>query len=286
MDWNRRRFLGTIGGLLLAGCAAARVRPTPTVEDTPPVTAVLPNADLAVGRNRFLLGLLDAQNRPITDAQVHLRFYFLGDPAPRVRTESDAIFRGDGLGDRGLYVATVEFPEPGLWGVEVLARRPAQALPPTRWQFTVQPQSQTPPLGAAAIPSRNPTVHTVDDPARLCSAVPPCPLHDRVIADVLAQGRPLALYFGTPGYCVSRVCGPALAVVLALWEAYRDRADFIHIEIYTDPATRTLAPTVQEWRLPSEPWLFLIDRQGRVAEKFEASITRTEVEPALIRLLA
>lgn len=286
MRWSRRRFLGGIGGLLLVGCAGPRVRPTPTAGGTPAVTAVLPNADLAVGRNRFLLGLLDAQNRPITDAQVHLRFYFLDDPAPRVRTEGEAVFRGEGLGPQGLYVATVEFPEPGRWGVEVLARRPAQVLPPTRWQFSVQPQSQTPPLGSPAIPSRNPTVRDVADPTRLCSAAPPCPLHDRVIAEVLAAGRPLVLYFATPGYCVSRVCGPGLTVVLALWEAYRDRADFVHIEIYADPATRTVAPTVQEWRLPSEPWLFLIDRQGRVAEKFEAGLTRAEVEPALRRLLA
>jgi len=35
MRWSRRQFLGGIGGLLLAGCAGPRVRPTPTAGGRP-----------------------------------------------------------------------------------------------------------------------------------------------------------------------------------------------------------------------------------------------------------
>jgi hypothetical protein len=45
-------------------------------------------------------------------------------------------------------------------------------------------------------------------------------------------------------------------------------------------------PTVGEWGLPSEPWLFVVDADGRLVEKFEGSITLEEVSPTLARVLS
>lgn len=303
MKHSRRQMLALFGPVagfaVLSACAPSRASiATPAVvptastgkvgtpsSATAPVTAVLPNSDLAVGRNRFLLALLDGNNQPITNAQVHLRFYSLKGEQPVLRAEADALYRGEGLVNRGVYVSTVSFSEAGAWGVEVIARRDQDELPTTRWSFEVQPESRTPALGTPARPSRNPTTNEIDDPAKLCTAVPACDMHDLVIADVVGKGRPLVLYFGTPGFCTSQVCGPGLDVVQQLKERFGKDADFIHIEIYKDPATRTVAETVTEWRLPSEPWLFLIDRQGTIADKFEGGITLPEIEPAVAKLI-
>ena len=303
MKYSRRQMLALLGpaagfAVLNACVPGGTSTPTPAAvptastgkvgtpsSSTAPVTAVLPNSDLAVGRNRFLIALLDANNQPITDAQVHLRFYSLQGDQPDLRAETDALYRGEGLVNRGVYVSTVNFTEPGSWGVEVLARRSQDDLPITRWSFEVQPESRTPAIGTPALPSKNPTTRDVDDPAKLCTAEPACDMHDLVIADVVGKGKPLVLYFGTPGFCTSQVCGPSLEVVQELKKRYLEDADFIHIEIYKDPATRTVFETVTEWNLPSEPWLFLIDRQGIVVEKFEGGLTLPEIEPALAKLI-
>ena len=42
---------------------------------------------------------------------------------------------------------------------------------------------------------------------------------------------------------------------------------------------------MSEWGLPSEPYTFLIDAQGRVAAKFEAYVSYPELEEALVALL-
>jgi hypothetical protein len=304
MPRNSRRHLLSLGvsltGIVLIGACASVSPPTPTPLRSSPgiaasqsgptlpaaaVTAVLPNSDLAVGSNRFLLGLLDAQNRPIVDAQVHLRFFYLADAQPTVRAENGATFHGQGLGDRGLYVAPVSFEKAGQWGVEVAAKRESGDLPTTRWSFHVLPESQTPAIGAPAISSRNQTLKEVSSSRELCTAVPACDMHDHVIEDVVRKGRPLVVYFATPGFCVSLVCGPGLEAVQAMKDRFGDRADFIHIEIFKDPAKSIVSPVVEEWRLPSEPWLFLVDRQGKIAAKFEAGITIQEVEPAIARLV-
>jgi peroxiredoxin len=44
-------------------------------------------------------------------------------------------------------------------------------------------------------------------------------------------------------------------------------------------------PATREWQLRSEPWVFVIDRQGRIAAKFEGIMALEEVEAALLAVL-
>jgi hypothetical protein len=43
--------------------------------------------------------------------------------------------------------------------------------------------------------------------------------------------------------------------------------------------------TVLEWNLPSEPWVFVLDSSGRVADKFDGITTAEEIAAALERVL-
>ena len=70
-------------------------------------------------------------------------------------------------------------------------------------------------------------------------------------------------------------------VLQALQQEYGDQANYIHVEIYQDGHPPEVVPAVKEWGLPSEPWLFVVGADGRVADKFEGSITVDEVGPAL-----
>jgi hypothetical protein len=40
-------------------------------------------------------------------------------------------------------------------------------------------------------------------------------------------------------------------------------------------------PTVEEWRLITEPWIFIVDGQGIIRAKFEGLVTARELESAL-----
>ena len=64
------------------------------------------------------------------------------------------------------------------------------------------------------------------------------------------------------------------------------RIRFIHVEIYKDnnPA-KGENEWVRQWNLPSEPWTFLVGRDGRVKAKFEGSLSRAELESSVRKLL-
>ncbi len=98
--------------------------------------------------------------------------------------------------------------------------------------------------------------------------------------------------FATPAFCTSATCGPQVDVVKALKETYKGRVNFIHVEIYDNPQEMRedlqkarLSPVIDEWGLPSEPWTFLVDAEGRVAAKFEAFTSAEELEEALLKTL-
>ena len=94
------------------------------------------------------------------------------------------------------------------------------------------------------------------------------------------------LVFATPKFCQSRTCGPVVDVAQAVQQRLAGRGiRFIHVEIYQDnnPA-QGYNRWVKEWRLPTEPWVFLVGRDGRVKQRFEGSVSVAELEAAARKL--
>jgi hypothetical protein len=187
-----------------------------------------------------------------------------------------------------IYVTHLNAPRPGKYWVlaePVGAGRPVQAI----GNVIVARRSSEPAVGAAAIASRTPTIESTNgDLARLTTATPP----DRAllrhsVAQSLAARKPFVVVFATPKLCTSRTCGPVVDVVDAVRRRFaRTDIRFIHVEIYenNDP-TRGYNQWVKEWRLPSEPWTFLVGRDGRIKAKFEGSVSVRELAAAVRRRL-
>lgn len=91
-------------------------------------------------------------------------------------------------------------------------------------------------------------------------------------ADALGK-EPIFLLFTDPQFCQSRVCGPVLDAANQVKRTYGDKAAFIHMRIYNenDPE-KGVRPQVDAFHLPSEPWLFAIDRQGIVVDAIEGAV--------------
>ena len=159
--------------------------------------------------------------------------------------------------------------------------------------LTVAERSATPAIGAPAPASITPKASDVDDLATITSSVTPDPdLYELSVHEGISAGIPLVVVFSTPAFCVSATCGPQVEVVSEVKERYQGRANFIHVEVFKDPhliqggrPTGGLAPAVEEWGLPTEPWTFVIDDQGMVQAKFEQFTPASEIEAALEVLL-
>ena len=84
--------------------------------------------------------------------------------------------------------------------------------------------------------------------------------------------EPILLLFATPKFCQSRVCGPVVDVAQQAQHEFEGKANFIHMEIYNenDPS-QGVRHQVRQFHLPSEPWLFAINREGVVSATIEGA---------------
>jgi len=106
-------------------------------------------------------------------------------------------------------------------------------------------------------------------------------LHDTNFKDVLGK-KPVALLFATPQLCQSRVCGPVVDIALQLREKYGDRMEFIHQEVYVDnDPNKGLREPLRRFNLQTEPWLFTVSEDGRIAARLEGSFGLRAFERAV-----
>src|SRR5205823_12388500 len=99
----------------------------------------------------------------------------------------------------------------------------------------------------------------------------------------LPAQRPSVLGLAPPAFCTSRTCGPVVDVVDAIRKQVEGSGiRFIHVEIYKDNnPQKGENQWVHEWRLPTEPWTFLVGRDGRVKARFEGSFSVAELAAAV-----
>lgn len=140
--------------------------------------------------------------------------------------------------------------------------------------------------GRPLISTATPTVADPRGVDPVCTRIPMCPMHEVSLDAALAEKRPIALLFSTPARCKSQLCGPVLDNLLVHHDAFRDRVRFIHVEIYQERTSEKLAPAVEAYKLPGEPFLFLAGADGVVRDRLDNAFDRVEARTALERLVA
>jgi hypothetical protein len=306
---NWRTVLAISLLLLSAVACAAPAAPRPAEAPTlppsnPKFSAILATQDLAVGTNRVAFGLLDLNGMPVRteEAQVQAVYFPPGQQEGKVRHTANARFQQwPPPGDRGVYITTLSFdvageassPQDGQWVLQITTT--ADDGTPIEAQTTaiVKEESATPGIGEPAPASETPTAQEVDDLSTITSADTPDPeLYQLSIREALETGKPTVVVFATPAFCVSATCGPQVEMLSQVKERHKGEANFIHVEVFQDPhliqggrPDTGLAPAVKEWGLPSEPWTFVIDKEGRVHAKFEQFTPSEEIEAALLEVL-
>jgi hypothetical protein len=253
-----------------------------------------------VGQERFALGVVDPDTGPIENASLDLLFFKVANNQGTLTETLQPTFFPYGAKERhmdmgtedqqegditGIYIARPNFDAAGNWGVVVRTTMPDGSVRAGQADFTVAADTDVPGPGDPAIASKTAVATTPEEIAKICTADPVDDMHAVSLDQALQNGKPTLVLFATPALCTSRVCGPSLEALEALEPQYRDTANFIHVEIYPERDYNKPAAAVDEWHLPSEPWLFLIDGTGNVVERYEGGIGLTEIEPAVKNLV-
>jgi hypothetical protein len=140
-------------------------------------------------------------------------------------------------------------------------------------------------------------------------------MHDKTIAEAVTSGKPTVIAFATPAFCTSQLCGPAKEIFDELYGKYKEQMNFVHVEPYSLTEARAgkglcpipimnvnyaanpgqgcpvvpaeqIPPADQSWNLSTEPWVFVVDKDGNIAAKFESAFSGQELEDALKLVLS
>jgi hypothetical protein len=258
------------------------------------------------GENRYAFGVDERDGGPVSDAEVALYYARVPTPDPGTKPKPGAkgafgeaqakaleepaigpfparieslatkpafvseTTAADPDSARVVYSAEVDFPEDGEWRLIALIKEGEELSATLLPGAHVGEFESVPRAGDPAPSIHTPTAQEVGgDLSKITTRVPPDTQNKVDYADALGK-EPILLLFATPQFCQSRVCGPVVDVAEQAQQEYGDKAAFIHMEIFNDnDPGKHVRPQVRAFRLPSEPWLFAINRDGVVASAVE-----------------
>jgi hypothetical protein len=188
-------------------------------------------------------------------------------PAYRAQTTT-----GDPDAATVVYATDLNFPSDGEWRIAALIKQGDEVAATLLPSASVGEFKRVPRVGQQAPRISTPTAEDAGgDLSKITTRLPPDTQNQVDFADALGR-EPIVLLFATPQFCQSRVCGPVVDVAEEVKEQYGDEAAFIHMEIYNDnDPNKDVRPQVLAYRLPSEPWLFAIDRKGTIRAEIEGA---------------
>jgi len=187
---------------------------------------------------------------------------------------------------KSVYVADVPFPKAGRYQVVALVNLDGRIVLSSPFEAQVGTPGGPPKVGETAPKVHTPTLDSVaGDAARISTRSPAATglLKDDLF-DVYGK-RPVALLFATPALCQSRVCGPVVDVLEEARATDKNgSAAYITNEIYKENRLdRGLRAQPAAYGLPTEPWLFVLDAQGKVVERIEGAFSLAEVRRAIAK---
>ena len=251
----------------------------------PEGAAIMAGSDFAAGENRVTFLLVKADNSlvraPIADV-----YYQPTSGGPTKKTLARLL----PIGVKGspaekddvkeIYVTTLQLPRTGKQWVVIQPR----GVPFQGFQILdVKAKPTAVAIGEKAPPSNNPTLATGSAKQITTARPPDVGLLRYSVAQSVKDKAPFVVTFATPAYCQSRTCGPAVDVVEAVRKRFEAKGvRFIHVEIYEDNTPgKGVNRWVTQWKLPTEPWVFVVGRDGVVRDRFEGAISVAELEQSV-----
>jgi hypothetical protein len=208
--------------------------------------------------------------------------------APFLETEAKleriGIPGGDEADATHIYVASLRLPRAGKYWLLAEPEGGAEKVQ-ALGNVVVVKEDAPPDVGDPAVASETPTLSsTGGDTAALTTRTPPDEdLLRYSVAESLEAKAPFVVTFATPKFCSSRTCGPVVDVVEEVSRRIEDdEIRFIHVEVFegNDPA-KGYNRWMKEWKLPTEPWTFLVGADGRIVARFEGTVSVSELEQAV-----
>jgi hypothetical protein len=263
---------------------------------------VIISSQLAVGENRLVYSFLDPKTQlPVGSPDLPSSVSFIAPGTTNPTTAVPGEFIWAIQGSRGEYIAHATFPAAGDWKAIFTVQPKGGQAQAIGIPFSVLLKPTVISVGDRAPDTKTPTLADVGgDVRQISSDTNPDPAFYQVSVDqALARKTPFILVFATPAFCRSAQCGPTLDFVKQASKTAPSSVAFINVEPYilkfTDGRVQpvldsqgNLQPTdvSNAWGLPTEPWIFAVDRNGIVQGSFEGIVSQQELQDAIAKIAA
>jgi hypothetical protein len=258
---------------------------------------VLDSTQHWVGTNDVLLSVYDADGSSIADRSIPLLVELSGPNGQRLAAEP-AIEQFATYGRR-LYRARVPLDEVGRWDVRVTALDEGTTLTGATI-LEVSPDDGTPALGSLVPGGDTPTMfdahslmhHISSDPE------PVTAFYTWSLDDALAQHQPTVFILDSYAARPNAACGGALGILHDIffdypgltiihaepWKTQPDPEGMLELDPPGGPPQ--LTDYAGAWGITDPPWIFVIDRDGRLQAKFTGVVGSDELRAAMASVAA
>ena len=268
------------GAVLLAACGSDGGASTSLPKDLSLVQR-FPGTVLVPGELRLPISLA-TQKGVLTDSDAKLPNTLAGrlvnsDTGEVVAATLSAQKHSEGM-PQPYWPFIVTVAEPGIYSLIV------DGGPDTGAAVQVVERSSVaiPLVGDALPPFDTPTTRDARGVNPICTrADGVCPFHDLTLTEALASGKNVVYLIGTPAYCQTGTCAPALGALIELSKSTGDDVVFVHADVYSDDKAETVAPAVKAYNLTFEPALFITDSTGTLRQRLDAIFDVDEVRNTL-----
>jgi hypothetical protein len=242
--------------------------------------------------NDVLLSVYDATGSSLADRGTPIDVSFVG-PDGAVTEVRPALERFATYG-RSLYRARLPLEQLGRWQVAVQADIEGRAHAGVT-VLDVSPDEGTPALGSQAPGGATPTIrdahsllhHISSDPEPLTA------FYTWSLDEALAQHQPIVFVLDSYAFRPNAACGgvlgilhevfidyPGLVVIHAEpWKMASGPDGMLELDPPSGPAV--LTDTSRAWGISEPPWVFVIDRAGRLHAKFRGVVGSDELRAAI-----
>lgn len=236
----------------------------------------------------YWLGPLDSPSPEPTPEGSHPARFVPADPGMHLPGEGFDDDANPPEGEAGVYIVEgVGLGKAGGWRIDVTARRgdeeftgsfelivhddtpvPARGDDAPR---THQPLPQDPDVNLAAIDSRVGRTQEMPEPM----------LHDQRIDELIDAHTPFVVVVATPAFCAEGACSDLMTQMEALAERFEPDVAVVHLELWEDYDAQVFNDAAMEWispggdREPSEPWVFAVNEDGKVVDRWDHIVDLT-----------
>ena len=242
--------------------------------------------DIVVGENRVLFTVLDKEGNNISQ---NLKFSL-----KKLNLEESIIIEDYELinwpGKRTVFKTNINFDTAGYWEI-ISHHRNSKAS----GVIDVKEKSNTLSVGENISSIKTPSLREKEINELSTDINPNENLYKYSLDEALSKNIPIILSFSTPGLCVTATCAPQLSELKSLSNDYEEKIIIIHIEIWEnfkevmnsgDFSVGILNKSVEAFGITSEPWTFLINKEGIVKNRYQGYVDSKELKEDLVKINA